>query len=231
MATQGDVRRIALSIPETGVGKGLLAEPAPPGAVVFDLDGVLYDFHPEARANFLAARTGRDPESIAALFRSAFESRAEAGAYATGSEYLDAFNQILGSSLSRQEWIEARRVAMHLREGMVDLVTVLSQRLMVGMLTNNGALLQEALPELVGPLWGLIGPRCWVSCEFGARKPDPLVYRRMAERLGLPPATILFIDDSAANCEGARAAGLAALRFLDVPHTLAALGFEPQSFR
>src|SRR5512143_3526472 len=174
-------------------------EPGSPQAVIFDLDGVLYDFHPEARARFLAARTGLDPGSIAALFRSPFEARAEAGAYATGAEYLSAFNQALGYDLSREDWIEARRVAMRPRADMVELAMQLSHRLPVGMLTNNGALLQEALPELVGPLWAVIGPRCWVSCEFGARKPDTLVFQRLAERLRLPPATILFIDDSAAN--------------------------------
>src|SRR5512144_1765834 len=99
---------------------------ASPQAVLFDLDGVLCDFHPEARARFLAARTGLDPESIAALFRSPFESRAEAGAYVTGTEYLGAFNQALGCRLSREDWIEARRAAMHLREEMVQLVSQLS---------------------------------------------------------------------------------------------------------
>lgn len=195
----------------------------PPRAVMFDLDGVLYDFHPEIRAGILAERSGLDPQRIAEIFRSPFESRAEAGGYASGAEYLAAFNEALGATVSREEWIAARRAAMQPREEMVALAIELSTRMPVGVLTNNGALLREALAELVTPLWDRIGPWCWVSCEFGARKPEALVFQRMAARLELAPPEILFIDDSAANCEGARAAGLRALHFQDVPTTVAAI--------
>ncbi len=46
------------------------------------------------------------------------------------------------------------------------------------------------------------------SCEEGIRKPDPDIYLRTAERLGVEPAACVFLDDSAANCEGAAAVGM-----------------------
>jgi putative hydrolase of the HAD superfamily len=196
---------------------------AVPRAVMFDLDGVLYDFHPEIRASILAERSGVDPGQIAGIFRSPFEAEAEAGCYATGDEYLAAFNQSLRTSITREEWIAARQAAMQPRAEMIALALELSAAMPVGVLTNNGALLREALSQLVAPLWSRIGARCWASCEFGARKPETVVFLRMAARLERPPGDILFIDDSAANCDGAREAGLQALHFRDGPSAVAAI--------
>lgn len=53
----------------------------------------------------------------------------------------------------------------------------------------------------------------FVSCHTRVRKPDPAAYRRAAERLGLEPEQILFIDDQPRNCDGARAVGMQAIQF------------------
>ncbi|MCA9619550.1 MAG: HAD family phosphatase [Myxococcales bacterium] len=53
----------------------------------------------------------------------------------------------------------------------------------------------------------------FVSCDMGVRKPDPRAYRFPAERLGCPPASLVFIDDQPANCEAAREEGLQAFHF------------------
>ena len=44
-------------------------------------------------------------------------------------------------------------------------------------------------------------------------KPDRRIYQLLCSRYGLAPADCLFIDDSAANVEGARAAGMRAHHF------------------
>jgi glucose-1-phosphatase len=48
----------------------------------------------------------------------------------------------------------------------------------------------------------------FVSAQFGARKPEETVYRRCLDRLGVAPEAALFVDDSADNVAGGRAAGL-----------------------
>jgi putative hydrolase of the HAD superfamily len=48
------------------------------------------------------------------------------------------------------------------------------------------------------------------SCELGVVKPDPAFFREAARRIGARPEAILFVDDSARNVDGARAAGLVA---------------------
>ena len=50
----------------------------------------------------------------------------------------------------------------------------------------------------------------WViSAKVGLRKPDPAIYSLAAERLGLPPAACVFVDDLPGNLKPARAIGMA----------------------
>jgi putative hydrolase of the HAD superfamily len=48
----------------------------------------------------------------------------------------------------------------------------------------------------------------FVSSTIGLRKPDREAFDHVVREIGVPPERILFFDDSAANIEGARAAGL-----------------------
>jgi len=54
-----------------------------------------------------------------------------------------------------------------------------------------------------------------VSGEVCLLKPDLAIYEKHANDFGLAPAHTLFIDDSAANVEGARMAGWNAVQFTD----------------
>lgn len=182
--------------------------------VIFDLDGVLCEFDAAARLRHLESVSGVSGDHIdAAIYRSDFERDAEAGAYPTGAEYLAAFNARIGATVTREEWIAGRRAAMRVRPEVLASLRRLVRRIPAALLTNNGALLLEALPELVPEVYQLLRPRCHASCEFAARKPEPGVYRRLLARYDLPPGAALFIDDSSANVEGARAAGLHGLLY------------------
>lgn len=54
-----------------------------------------------------------------------------------------------------------------------------------------------------------------VSGEIELIKPDREIYEKHARDFGLEPQSTLFIDDSLANVEGARAAGWQAVQFTD----------------
>jgi epoxide hydrolase-like predicted phosphatase len=66
------------------------------------------------------------------------------------------------------------------------------------------------------------------SAFVGARKPEPRIYEIVLERLAVPAAECVFLDDFAINCEGARAAGMRAVHFRDnaqaLPELTALLG-------
>ncbi|WP_165490473.1 HAD-IA family hydrolase, partial [Protofrankia symbiont of Coriaria myrtifolia] len=51
------------------------------------------------------------------------------------------------------------------------------------------------------------------SHEVGLAKPDPRVYALTCERLGVNPGDVVFLDDTPAAVEGARAAGWQAVLF------------------
>jgi 2-haloacid dehalogenase len=54
-----------------------------------------------------------------------------------------------------------------------------------------------------------------VSADVGLIKPDRAIYEHHARAFGLEPKATLFIDDSRANVEGARAAGWQSVQFTD----------------
>jgi len=57
-----------------------------------------------------------------------------------------------------------------------------------------------------------------VSGDEGLIKPDPAIFRLAAERAGMAPEELLFIDDSPANIAAARALGFHVHRFEDPAH-------------
>jgi epoxide hydrolase-like predicted phosphatase len=72
-----------------------------------------------------------------------------------------------------------------------------------GMLSNSwgDALAYDGLDELFD---------AWViSSEVGLRKPDPEIYELAAERIGVPAAACVYIDDLPGNLKPARALGMA----------------------
>lgn len=62
------------------------------------------------------------------------------------------------------------------------------------------------------------------SCAIGVAKPDPRAYRICAERLGVKPADVLFIDDTERNVLAARETGMAAEVFTGPDQIRALLG-------
>jgi FMN hydrolase / 5-amino-6-(5-phospho-D-ribitylamino)uracil phosphatase len=55
----------------------------------------------------------------------------------------------------------------------------------------------------------------FVSCHTGHRKPAAAAYRTVVQRLGRAADDLVFVDDREDNCEGARRAGMHAIRFRD----------------
>jgi HAD superfamily hydrolase (TIGR01509 family) len=52
-----------------------------------------------------------------------------------------------------------------------------------------------------------------VSCEIGACKPEPVIYRHLLEAFALDPAATVFIDDVQANLDAAAAHGMRTVLF------------------
>jgi glucose-1-phosphatase len=176
--------------------------------IIFDMDEVLCRYDRPLRLRRLAEISARTAEEIfAAIWESGFEASAEAGDMGADA-YLAGFGERMGYALTRTQWVEARRLAMTPLGDMLTLVANLQQQIPVAVLTNNGFLTKETIGALFPQLPALFGANLRVSAEFGARKPDPEVYRRFLARLGVAPQAALMVDDDVDNVRGAEAAGL-----------------------
>ncbi|MDM8083894.1 HAD family phosphatase [Cellulomonas cellasea] len=185
----------------------------PPKAVVFDLGNVLVRWDP--RLPFVGSLTS---DEVDAMFEevdfAAFNHLQDAGrpwavALASIRErhpqhaaamtlYRDNFAASLAGPVPGSE-----RVVRDLRATGVRLLG----------LTNWSA---ETFPhaEPAAPVIGLLED-VLVSGEVGLAKPDPRIFRLLAERHGLDPEATVFVDDSAANVEAAAGEGFDALLFTD----------------
>ena len=181
-------------------------------AVVFDMDGVLCRYRIERRLALLASWSGQSPDVIhAAIWRSGFEDEAERGVV-SADEYLRRFGERMGYPLSAAQWVEARRAAIEPDVAVLSLARQLSTDHPVAMFTNNPLLLKRHIAEVFPAVPVIFGTRAVFSAELGRSKPDPEAFRRLAARLGLAPAEILYFDDDATYVAGAREAGLSAHR-------------------
>ena len=181
--------------------------------VIFDMDGVLDRYDLGARLERLAAATGKSAAAIhAAIWKSGFEDAADAGQF-SAEEYLKGFAERVGAPVSRAAWVAARRAAMHPNRDVLELAKHLKRRAGIAVLTNNGFLVKDSFGELFPELPPLFGERLHVAAEFGAKKPDPEVYRRLVARHEIEPGMAMMVDDKPENVEGAEAAGLVGYRF------------------
>lgn len=176
--------------------------------VLFDLDGVLADYDRQIRVEHLAQAIGCTAETVhAAIYRSGIEEAGDSGALDTDG-YLAALSTYLACPVEAATWVAARRAATRIRPEVLDVACALAKRTSVALLTNNGQLMADTLPQIAPALFPLFAGRAFAAAQFGAAKPDAAAFLGCLERLGTTPAATFFIDDSLANVEGARRAGL-----------------------
>jgi putative hydrolase of the HAD superfamily len=177
--------------------------------ILFDLNGVLYRYDQAARVTALASVSGVLPGAIqAAIWDSGFEDSGDAGTL-DADGYMTGFATAMGYKLSEAEWLGALRAAIQPIPAALDLLPRIRSGVRCAVLTNNNLLVQRHFSALYPEVAVRVGNHACVSAEFGARKPDPAVYRKCLDRLGAQPAATLFVDDNQANVAGATTAGLA----------------------
>ena len=176
---------------------------------IFDMDNVLYDYNWRHRMEALTELTGHDFHELRSRWwHDDGEWQAEAGVPDTGDEYLRRVNEAFGSSIARQHWVDMRIAAMKFRPEVTEAVAVAKEFGQVTLLTNNGILIGEHLPEVAPELVPLFGEHMFATAHYKARKPDPLVFERVLERYGVPAEKTFFVDDTPDNIRGAETLGI-----------------------
>jgi putative hydrolase of the HAD superfamily len=119
------------------------------------------------------------------------------------------------------------RAAQGLIGPAVDLARALRPRYKVSVLSNADRTLRRRLEEEMRIAHFFDDIVC--SAEVGMAKPEAAVFHLAAERLGVPPARCVFVDDWDRNVEAAQGVGMKAVlhradRGDDLRAQLAALG-------
>lgn len=198
-----------------------------PDAVLFDLDGTLYDERAVRRAMLprlaLGALLGGGPRLLRTVqaYRTAREGL-RGQEFATGAALGEA-HRALASERARvtegelirvtEDWLELRplqAVGRAARPGLRALFQWLVERgVRVGVFSDHPV---EGKLEALGVLDLVACHRSAFSADVGAFKPAPLGFLRLAEDLGLDPAQCWVVGDRD-DCDGA-AADAAGMRFL-----------------
>jgi putative hydrolase of the HAD superfamily len=167
---------------------------------------------------------GLEPDAVRDRFRSDPEARELLAGLETGTLAVAEFEPRFAALLevASERLIERLLGGMEPDTAMLDGVRAARRAgARTGLLSNSWGAATAYDPELLEELFD-----AWViSSEVGLRKPDPAIYELAAERLGLPPAACVFVDDLPGNLKPARALGMATvLHRGDAAATLAEAG-------
>ena len=185
----------------------------PPRLVIFDMDDVLCHYDLGRRLRALSQISGKMPRDIrAAIWDSGFEDDADSGGYPDADVYLAEFSYRIGHTITRQQWIAARRESMIASFDVLTLAESIGTAARIAIYTNNGPIVKSSLDELFPEAAAIFKER-YCSYEFGTKKPDPQSFTKLLAKISVSPADTWFIDDKRSNVQGARLAGLKAHHF------------------
>ena len=185
----------------------------PPRLVIFDMDDVLCHYDLGRRLRALSQISGKMPRDIrAAIWDSGFEDDADSGGYPDADVYLAEFSYRIGHTITRQQWIAARRESMIASFDVLTLAESIGTAARIAIYTNNGPIVKSSLDELFPEAAAIFKER-YCSYEFGTKKPDPQSFAKLLAKISVAPADTWFIDDKKSNVQGARLAGLKAHHF------------------
>jgi glucose-1-phosphatase len=185
----------------------------PPRLVIFDMDDVLCHYDLGRRLRALSQMSGKTPRDIrAAIWDSGFEDDADSGGYPDADVYLAEFSYRIGHTITRQQWIAARRESMIPSNDVLALAQAIGKVSRLAIYTNNGPIVKSSLDELFPEAAAIFRER-YCSYEFGTKKPDPDSFTKLLTTIKISPADTWFIDDKRSNVQGAKLAGLKAHHF------------------
>ena len=182
--------------------------------VVFDLGGVLIKWDPRHLYRKLFDAPDEMESFLAEVTTADWNAQQDAG-----RPWAEAVETLVAEHPERRELIEA----FHLRwpemlsgeiPGTVDVLSELRAAgiRLVALSNWSAEMFPVALERFDFLSWfeGIV-----ISGEVGVNKPDPRIFEHLVGRFGIEPAESLFIDDSPANIDAARALGFRAIQFTD----------------
>ncbi len=174
-------------------------------------EGVDYD---RVRTKLREAYGEPDPESLVARFETGRIERVE-----FERELATALSEGLHRPIDPTDLIRRMLTDLRIDDAMVAAVrTARSHGIPTALLSNSWGV--EYYPhDLMEQLFDHVV----ISGQVGLRKPDPEVFRLVADRLGVPPDRCVFVDDLASNIAAAEAVGMDGVLHEEAAKTIAEL--------
>ncbi|NWJ47332.1 MAG: HAD family phosphatase [Chloroflexi bacterium] len=193
-------------------------------AIVVDYGGVLVEA-PSGRTNLAkyADKLGIDPVQFkAGIFgeNNTLWNRAKVGLISE-AEYWSGVEKILQIGKDKIEWV---RLGFY---HSVPIQTEFVEYLKSLKGSYKLAILSNAIPSFTEN-WKALGFYEWFdeainSSIVGLAKPDPAVYRLVADSLGVAPEECVFVDDQSKNLENAKNLGFSVIHYQNTAQVIVQL--------
>ncbi len=186
-------------------------------AIIFDLGNVLVDFDHRIAAGRISKFTDKSPEEIFNLF---FDSELT-GLFEEGGispqDFFLRVKEMVNLKLSYEEFLPIWNEIFFLSEtnrAVYGLVKDLSKNYKVSLLSNINILHFEYLKSKFS-VFGVFA-NIIASHEVGLKKPNPLIYKKTIEALGVLPSEAFYTDDRPELVESAKGLGIRGFVFKGV---------------
>ncbi|MCC6288054.1 MAG: HAD family phosphatase [Chitinophagaceae bacterium] len=182
--------------------------------IIFDLGGVLLTLNmPAAEQKFMALGVKNYNELFRSGNVSSFFKDYEVGAI-DNAAFLNSLRALSGLPLSDDELTDAWNAMLGVfPKERIDLLHKLKSKYRLFLFSNTNAIHRDKFYKIYSDSFNNANfddhfEKAYYSQVLGMRKPDVESYKYIIGEQGLNASRTLFIDDSALNIEGAKAAGL-----------------------
>lgn len=181
-------------------------------ALLFDVGGVLVEIDFDRVLQRWAELSGAGFSQLKQRFDHGEAYQRHERGEIDAATYFESLRATLGVELSDDDFEDgwARVFGAEIRPT-VALLPRLAARIPIHLFSNTNPSHHRYWSGRYGTAMRPIA-RHFISSEMGLRKPERESFEHVARTLGVPVGRILFFDDTAANIEGARAAGMPAVR-------------------
>ena len=194
-------------------------------AVIFDVGGVLIRTEDYGRRRSWERKLGlADWESEEIVFNSAMGKKAQEGAISDAELWI-----WVGERLDLGNQLDAFRADFFggdvLDSTLMEYIRSLRPTYKTAIISNATDSLQTAVANIADAFDLIVG-----SAEEKVMKPDPEIYLRTLDRLGVQPQESVFIDDFAHNIAAAHKLGIFTIHYhpgTNIPAILAQFGVMP----
>ena len=203
--------------------------PGSADVLLFDLGRVVLDIDFGNVMSVWAGHAGCTPDELAGRFAMNDSFKHHEVGRIDDAAFFASLRQSLGIGITDDQFLEGwNAIFAGEMPGIAPLLARAGKRLPLYAFSNTNpahiAHFSKTYPDVLGHF-----RQVFLSSTIGLRKPEAEAYDHVVKAIGVPASRILFFDDSAANIEGARARGLAAVHVTstdDVVKALSALGIQ-----